>query len=141
MQLGSRPFGADATSEERNAISDRVSVIGERLLLVHEIPVQTSFSINLMFDRLDELTRDWDRFAYVLDLTEATRPDAEVRAAIKNRVAPISARVAHVAAVVGGNRIMRAMARIVGYGMGLRHLSVHETRQEAIAEVRRALDR
>jgi hypothetical protein len=140
VQLAKRPYGPDATQEERNAIADRVSVIGERLLLMHELTVQTPFSVSLIFDRLEALTKNWDRFAYVLDLTDATRPDAEVRAAIKSRISRISERVVLVAAVVGDNRLMRAMVRLVGYGLGIRNISVCRSRQEAISEARRALD-
>jgi len=141
VQLANRPYGPDATQKERDAIADRVSVIGERLLLMHELTVQTPFSVNLIFDRLEALTKDWDQFAYVLDLTDATRPDAEVRAAIKSRIDRISERVVFVAAVVGDNRLMRAMVRLVGYGLGIRNISVCRSRKEAISEARRALDR
>jgi hypothetical protein len=140
VQLANRPYGPDATQEERDAIADRVSVIGERLLLMHELTVQTPFSVSLIFDRLEALTKDWDRFAYVLDLTDATRPDAEVRAAIKSRIARISERVVSVAAVVGDNRLMRAMVRLVGYGLGIRNIRVCRSREEAISEARGALN-
>jgi hypothetical protein len=141
VELGNRPYGPELTAAERDAIGDRVSVIGDRLLLIHEVPVQTPTSVGIMLDRVEALSRDWDRFAYVLDLSEARRPDAEVRAALKARLATVSPRVVQVAAVVAGNRLMRAMARLVGYGMGLTHLTVHEAREQAIAEARRALDR
>jgi hypothetical protein len=140
VQLASRPYRADATQDERDAIADRVSVIGERLLLMHELPVQTPFSTSLIFDRLEALARDWDRFAYVVDLTDATRPDAEVRAAIKTRIERINNRVVLVATVIGDNRLMRAMVRLVGYGLGIKNISVHSSREEAISEARRALD-
>jgi hypothetical protein len=94
-----------------------------------------------MFDRLEVLTAAWERFAYVADLTEAGRPGPETRAVLKERVLRISPRVAHVAIVVGGNLIMRAMARLFAYGMGLRSVSVHETRAEAIEEAGRAMER
>ena len=87
--------------------------IDERVLLMREMPVQSPFSINLMFDRLEGLARDWDRFSYVVDLREARRPDAETRAALKERAFRVSPRVAHVAIVVEGNLLMRAMARLL----------------------------
>jgi hypothetical protein len=49
--------------------------------------------------------------------------------------------VTHVAIVVGGNLLMRAMARLVAYGMGLRSVSVHLTPAEAIEEAGRAMER
>lgn len=141
MELAQRAYGPESTRDESAAISGRVSVIGERLLLMQEISVQSPFSVTLMFDRLEVLTADWERFAYVADLTEAGRPGPETRAVLKERVLRISPRVAHVAIVVGGNLIMRAMARLFAYGMGLRSVSVHETRAEAIEEAGRAMER
>ena len=103
--------------------------------------MQSPFSVTLMFDRLEALTAVWDRFAYVADLTEAGRPGPETRAALKERVIRIGPRVTHVAIVVGGNLIMRAMARLFAYGMGLRSVSVHVTRGEAVEEAGRARER
>ena len=74
MEIAQRAYGPESSREESDAIADRVSVIGERLLLMREIPVQSPFSVMLMFDRLEMLARDWDRFSYVADLSEATRP-------------------------------------------------------------------
>ena len=140
MELTQRPYGPESTREERDAIEERVSLIGERVLLVREIPVQSPLSVRLMFDRLETIVQDWDRFAYVADLTEATRPGPETRAALKERVLGISPRVVHVAIVVGGNLLMRAMARLFAYGMGLRSVSIHTSRAEAIEEVGRAME-
>lgn len=120
---------------EIDALADRVTVIGERALLFREISVQSPATVNIMFDRLETLTRDWDRFSYVVDLTEAKRPGPETRAALKARVLRIRLRVAHVAIVVGNNLLMRAMARLFAHGMGLVSVSIHTTRAEAIAEV------
>ena len=141
MELGQRAYGPDSTPEERDAIEGRVSVLDDRILLLHEIPIQTSFSVNLMFDRFDALAKDWDRFGYVIDLADARRPDAETRVTLKRRVLRLSPRVAHMAAVVGGNLVMRAMARLVAHAMGLPSVSVHATRVHAIEEVRRAMGR
>ena len=135
------PFGADSTREQIEAIADRVSMVTDRLVLMREIPVQSPFSIDVMFDRLDALASGWERFAYVVDLSEATRPGPESRATLKARVLRISPRVAHVAIVVGGNVLMRAMARLVAYSMGLKSVSIHVTRAEAIEEAAREMGR
>lgn len=141
MELTQHPYGPESTREERDAIEERVSLIGERVLLMREIPVQSPLSVMLMFDRLETIVQNWDRFAYVADLTEATRPGPETRAALKARVLHLSPRVVHVAIVVGGNVLMRAMARVFAYGMGLRSVSIHGSRAEAIEEVGRAMER
>ena len=126
---------APTTVATGNPFADRVTVIGARALLMREIPVQSPSSINAMFERIDTLSQDWDRFSYVVDLTEAKRPDAATRATLKERVRRITPRVDHVAIVVGHNLLMRAMARLVAHGMGLVSVSVHTTRAEAIEEI------
>jgi hypothetical protein len=136
MDLQERAYGTDSTPAETEAIRDRVSVISERILLLRELPVQSPFSIDVMFDRVETLTRDWPRFAYVVDLTEAKRPNPETRATLRNRAVRLQPRLAHVAIVVGNNLIMRAMARLFAHSMGLLSASIHATRAEAIERVR-----
>jgi hypothetical protein len=139
VELEQRPYGPESNPEERKAIADRASVVDDRILLIHEVPVQSPFSVKLMFDRFQALANDWDRFAYVVDLTEAKRPDPETRAALKARILEISPRVTHLAVAVGDNLLMRAMARLFAYGTGLTNVSIHATRAEAIEEARRAM--
>jgi len=141
VELEERPYGPESTHEEREAIADRASVVDDRILLIHEIAVQSPFSVKVMFDRFQSLARDWDRFAYVVDLTDAKRPDPETRAALKAQILGISPRVTHLAVAVGDNQLMRAMARLFAYGMGLTNVSIHATRAEAIEEARRAMGR
>jgi len=141
VELEQRAYGPESTREEREAIAERVSVVDDRILLIHELPVQSPFSVKLMFDRFHALAQDWDRLAYVVDLTEAKRPDPETRAALKAQTLGISPRVTHLAVAVGDNLLMRAMAQLFAYSMGLTNVSTHATRAEAIEEARRAMAR
>jgi len=141
MELEQHPYGPESTREEREAIAGNVSFVDDRILLIHEVPVQSPFSVRLMFDRFHALAQNWDRFAYVVDLTDAKRPDPETRGALKAQILGISPRVTHLAVAVGDNQLMRAMARLFAYGMGLTNVSIHATRAEAIEEARRAMGR
>ena len=49
VEFEQRPYGPESTPEEREAIADRVSVVDDRILLIHEVPVQSPFSVKLMF--------------------------------------------------------------------------------------------
>ena len=141
MELELHAYGPESSREESEAIAGRVSVIDEGILLLHELPIQSSFSVNLMFDQMEHLARNWGRFAYVVDLTEAKRPDPETRAALKARVLRVRPRIVHITVAVGGNLLMRAMARLFAHGMGLASVGVHATRAEAIEEARRVMGR
>src|SRR5262245_26795436 len=134
MELAERTYGPESTGEEREAIAGRVSVVADRVLLLIELPVQSPLSVNLMFDRVETLARNWDRFAYVVDLTAAKRPDAETRVTLKRRVVLLLPRLTHAALVVGDNLLMRAMARLFAHSMGIGSVSIHATRGEAIEE-------
>ena len=52
VELAPHAYGPGATREETEAIADRVSIVDERVLLIYELPVQSPFSVNLMFDRV-----------------------------------------------------------------------------------------
>jgi hypothetical protein len=129
VELEQRPYGPDSTREECEAIAARVTVVDDQILLLHEMPVQSPFSVKLMFDRFRALAKDWDRFAYVVDLTDAKRPNPETRAAIKAEILGLSSRVIHLSVTVGDNLLMRAMARLFAYGMGLTNVSLHDSRR------------
>jgi hypothetical protein len=129
----------DRVDAEVEAIRSHVWVVDDRLLVFQELPAQSVASMNLMFERLEELAAAWPRFAYVVDLSEAGRPGAEVRAELRRRVARLRDRLVWVGIVVGDNVVMRAMARLVAYAMGLGPVSLHSTRDEAIAKVRDVL--
>src|SRR5215471_19446827 len=79
VTLSPREYGPESSPEEQQAIADRVSVVEARVLLVRELPIQSPFTVQLMFDRIEALSQDWDRFAYVVDLTDAKRPNAQTR--------------------------------------------------------------
>jgi hypothetical protein len=83
------------------------------------------------------LTRDWKTFGLLVDLRDARRPNAEVRAALKRQGGLVRDGARHVALVVGDNVVIQAMAKLVGHALGYRSLSLHSTREEAIAELRR----
>jgi hypothetical protein len=141
VTLSAREYGPDSTLEEQQAMVDRVSVVDAGILLIREMPVQSPFSVHLMYDRIETLSQDWDSFAYVVDLTEAKRPNAQTRAALKERSLRVKHRISHVSVVVGTNELMRIMARLFAYGMGLASVSIHATCAEAIERARRAMER
>jgi hypothetical protein len=131
---GGETGGAEA------AIRARVSIIEERVIGILELPVQTVSSVTTMAAEVLRLAEPWERFALLIDLTEAGRPDAEVREALERQCGQYTQRAVHAAFVVGGNMVMRAMVFLVGHvRLGFRSVSTHVSREEALEELRRAL--
>lgn len=127
------------TEEAIDELRSRVSKIDDRLLMLHEVPKQTPFTVDVMFDRIEELTAGLDRFAYVVDLREVERPDAKTRDRLKKRVLAINPRLAHVGLAVGGNAVIRAVAKLVVFAIGFPSFSFHASIQDATEACRRAL--
>jgi len=139
MTIEARPYGPDASPDERVALRNRIRRIEDRLFMMVEVPVQTPFTLDVLFDRLEELAAGLDRFAYVVNLAGVRRPDASTRARLRERVSLINARLVHVGVVVDANPVMRAVAKLAAFAIGFRSISFHESIDEAVEACRRAL--
>jgi len=139
MSVEAGPQAPEAGATDRIALQRRVWALEDRLFMLAEVPVQTPFSIDVMFDRLEELAAGLERFAYVVDLSGVKRPDARVRERLRQRVAHVNSRLAHVGVVVGDNAVIRAVAKLAAFVIGLRSFTFHRTVEDAVEACRRAL--
>jgi hypothetical protein len=136
---GQETAGYQGAELERAELRERVSKLDDRLFTMAEVPVQTPYTIDVMFDRLEELTTGIDRFAYVVDLSGVQRPDARTRERLRVRVGQINPRLVHVGVAVGGNAVIRAVAKLAAFAIGFRSFSFHSSVDEAVEACRRAL--
>ena len=139
MTIEARPYGSETSPSERDELRDRVWRIEDRLFMIVEVPIQTPFTLDVLFDRLEEMAAGLDRFAYVVDLRGVRRPDAEAREKLRQRVAQINPRLAHVGVVVGLNAVIRAVAKLAAFAIGFRSFSFHMSVDQAVEACRRAL--
>ena len=139
MTIEARPYGAETAPADRLELRDRVWPLEDRLFMMLEVPVQTPYSLDVMFDRLEELATGLDRFAYVADLSGVKRPDARARERLRQRVTHINPRLAHVSIVFGANAVIRAVAKLAAFAIGFRSISFHTTVDDAVEACRRAL--
>jgi hypothetical protein len=139
MSDEAQPTVSSELPADLDQLRRRVSRIDDRLFLLRQVPIQTPLTVEVLFNRLEELAAGLDRFAYVVDLTEARRPDAPTRDLLKQRIHRINERLVHVGLVVGSNAVMRALAKLVVFAGGARSFSFHESIDDAIQACRRAL--
>jgi hypothetical protein len=139
MTVETGPFEAHAGADLRAELQKRVWQVADRLFVMVEVPVQTPFTLDVIFDRLEELATGLDRFAYVVDLSAVERPEPRVREKLKQRVGRINQRLVHVGVVIGGNAVIRAVAKLAAFAVGFRSFSFHKTVDEAVEACRRAL--
>ena len=139
MTIEARPYGPETAPAERQELRERAWRLEDGLFMIREVPIQTPYTLDLLFDRLEELAVGLDRFAYVADLSGVQRPDAPARERLRQRVARINPRLAHVAIVIGANAVMRAVAKMAAYAIGFRSISFHSSVEDAVEACRRAL--
>lgn len=135
VEIEKRPYGEDSTAEEREAIAERVSVYSDGLIAVRQMPVPTLFSLDLMWNRIREISQDMPSFSMMIDLSETSRASGEVRAHLKKLFATISP--GHVALFTERNPFLTKAASVIFGKLGLSSYSVHKTRAEALAELRK----
>jgi len=139
MAIETRPYGPETSPAERLELRDRVWQLEDAIFMMAEIPVQTPFTLDVLFDRLEEMSAGLNRFAYVVELSGVRRPDARTRERLRQRVARINPRLAHVGVVVGANAVIRAVAKLAAFAVGFKSISFHPTADEALEACRRAL--
>src|SRR5436190_14032309 len=139
MSDEAQPSGSHGSPADLAELRNRVWRIDDQLFMIHEVPIQTPFTIDVLFDRLEELAAGLERFAYIVDLRAVKRPDARTRDQLKERVLRINPRLVHVGLAVGSNAVIRAVAKLMAFAIGFRSFSFHESIEEATEACRRAL--
>ncbi len=135
MVLEEKKYEEGCSEEIINLIKDRVTVEGGAVILFKEIPIQTPFSVNIIFDQINLLKDQVNDYIIVIDLTEAKMPDVKVRRRIGERFTMLSENFKHVAFFTGKNGIINTAIKFVMYGINLKSYSVHKTKKEALEAV------
>jgi hypothetical protein len=139
MSDEAQPSTTDASPTDLAELRKHVWRIDDRLFMLQEVRTQTPFTVDVLFDRLEELAAGLERFASVVDLRTVQRPDARTRAKLKERIAKINPRLVHVGLALGSNVVMRAVAKLVTFAVGFRSFGFYESVDEATEACRRAL--
>lgn len=135
--IEARPYGADSSESERQALRDRVRRLADDIVLYEEVPVQSVFQIELMFEKLAEITADLDRFFYVIDLSGAQRPPADLRLLLRERFQQFHERIVHTSVHTGKNFMLNVAIKFVFNGFGFSSYTVHRTQEQALEEIER----
>ncbi len=122
--IENRHYLEDSTSKEVEAIIARVTVLDDNKFNVRELPQVTPFSINLIFDTLDQVTEGVDDIYLLVDLSEGGRPDAASRRVLNTRFNQLSKKINHCSFVTGKNVLVNTALRFILFGTGLKSYSV-----------------
>jgi hypothetical protein len=132
--LEARPYGPDSTPSEIEAIRGRVYLYRERTLMYVEVPVVSSFQMQLFRSRFDEVAAGMSSFDLIIDLRDAHPPGAEAREWLRDLFGSQKA-MRRVAVFTGRNFMLNVAAKFVLGSFGLRDFTVNTTLNEAVASL------
>lgn len=133
-KLEARPYGSDSTEDEIQAIKDCCYLYQDDIVVFHEVSVQSVFELDLFFEKLKQLSADFSQFYLLVDLTEAGRPNAEIRDHLRKRLNEFD-NLRHIALFTGRNFMLNIAAKFVFNGSVNISVSVHKTLEEALEAI------
>ena len=131
FKFEARAYGPDSTSEEVQAIRDRVYKYRDGIVMYRELPIQSPFQLDIFQETLTEEGAGVPSYDLLIDLTEAQPPNAEIRSRLK-RLFGSQANLRTAAVFTGKNFMLNVAAKFVLSGIGLKSFSVHKTLEQAL---------
>jgi hypothetical protein len=138
VDLERRVYGPESPPEVQAAIRSRVVAIEDGIIACRETPVMSVYTEGIMFEQVSHLSRDWDAFTMVVDVTDSQLPGVAVRRAIRANVVDLGERLKGVAVYFDRNLLLRVAAKHIFRAMSV-PLDVQPSREQAIARCRQWL--
>ncbi|MCA9619787.1 MAG: hypothetical protein KC731_12260 [Myxococcales bacterium] len=116
-------------------IRARAEILEPGILLLRELPNSNAAVLAVLIDHAKELVAKEEDCVVIIDLTEATsRPDPAMMRVISDSASDFGI---HVACVQPSSIVVKAVLKFVfGRVAGIMNNSIHDTREEALAEAR-----
>lgn len=130
-------YGPDCSAAVKEFLIARVTPFRHDIVLLKEIPVQSEFSIDLMFDQVEKIAESMGPFYALVDLTEAQRPPARMREYLRKRLGRLTS-LKYVALFTGKNFVLNMAAQFVFGTTTFSSFSVHKTQEEALLAIEKA---
>lgn len=133
VEIERRTYGPDSTEPELTAIRARVSIVSTGVLMYRELPVTSAFSVDVMFDRVTEISAEMELFVFVADVSDCDRPNLNTRRRLVARLSQLHEQVPLLVAITGGSAMARAATRFVLGRSGI-PVKICASESQALAE-------
>lgn len=128
----------NSTPEEIQSIKDCIYIYEPGIIYWYETPCITEFSIAMMSEKVEEISKGLEKYAFLIDLTRAHRPNAEARMNLKKMFA--SPKLTFVVVFTEKNMLLNMAAKFVlSSTVGEKKFLVVKKKEEAIEAARKAL--
>jgi len=100
----------------KQALLDRVYILEPGVVYFKQIPLHSTYSLDLMFDEMFRLGKSFEKWSVIIDLTEASRPDAQSRRKINQTFKRLTAEAVFIGFYTKG-LVLNTIIRFVMYGL------------------------
>ena len=135
MTIEEKPYDENSSEQEIEALKLRVTLEEGNIVLFKEAPIQTAFSVTVLFDQIASIAEPMEEYSLLIDLTEANRPGAKARKVLNERLCNLGSNLKHVAYFTGKNFIINTAIKFVMYGTGSDSYSVHTKKEDALKAI------
>lgn len=136
--LEKKAYHEDCGKQTIEELQKRVFLYCENIIYMKELPIVSPFTTNLLFDRIDELGSQFDKWALIIDLREAERPDARSRRTINKRFLELAKKNIYVAYYTKGILLNTAI-RFVMFGLNINSYSVNNNFENVLKSAKKSL--
>ncbi len=137
MQLQAKAYGPNSTQSEIDLLSNRISAIGDDIILYREVPVVSDFQIEVFSQRIESILRAGNGFYIIVDLSEIRKiPGSKLRSKIHDMFRAHRPKIIHGAFVYGQNIFLRIPAKVIAAKV-FQSVTVHATIRKAEEEIQK----
>ncbi len=131
-QIDAKSYGPDSTKAEIKALQNRIWLHEPDVVYLKEVPVQSEFQIEIFFNQIQTLVDKRYNFYIIIDLCEARRPPAVIRAYLQKRFRSFKDQIGYTAVFTGKNFLLNIAAKFVlGRVFDPDNFSVHTSLEQA----------
>lgn len=118
-----------------NEHAKRVSTLDNDIVYIKELASPTPQSITDEAREVARLTQDLEHYYILVEFPGMAIPSADVRHRVAEETRPLMKKLRHVAIATPGNAFLRVAIRFIARSSGFPHISIHASREEALAHI------
>ena len=85
-------YDLNSSKSDIDILKSRVKKLEQGIILYKEVPIQTEVQLDIVFGKIEELSKGIGAWSLVVDLTEAQLPGHEIRMHIKEQISRLDNR-------------------------------------------------
>ncbi len=135
-----RPYHEDCSELVKEAIRNRVSFYDSQILLITELPVSSTFTIDFLMNEVVRKGKTIGDYGLIIDVRQAQKPNAETRRKINEKFGIICNDVMHVSFCTGKSRLLNTIVKFVMYHTSLKSYSFNSSLEDCVADIKKVMN-